>query len=375
MEDNVVVFAANRGYALKSSRTPLIRRFLDNGWRVVLATADDDESRELCELGAELEPVTFNRGGLAPLADARAYRRMREIYRRWRPALIQHFHAKPVMFGTLAARQELGCRVRVANAITGLGNAFITGGLAARLAGFGYARAIPKGDVTIFQNRDDQALFLERGWASVERARLIASSGVDLQRFANAKRAQRDPQAPVVVMLGRLLKQKGIPQFVEVADRIRKQWPGARFLLAGEQELEHPDGVSAEWLAAQAGVEYLGRLSDVRPTLAEADVFLFPSYYREGVPRVVLEAAASGLPTVAFDVPGVREAVRDGETGFLVPDRDVDALTERTRALLEDAGLRRRMGDAARRMVEADFDVRAIEQQYLDVYRELGAEV
>ena len=371
MEDNVVVFAANRGYALKSSRTPLIRRFLDNGWRVVLATADDDESRELCELGAELEPVTFNRGGLAPLADARAYARMRAIFRKWQPALIQHFHAKPVMFGTLAARRELGDSVVVVNAITGLGHAFITGGVAARLAGFGYARAMPRGDATIFQNQDDRQLFLGHGWVSEERARLIASSGVDVERFAVADRSGRDTRAPVVVMLGRLLRQKGIPEFTEVARRIRQRSPDARFLLAGEEDPVHPDAVTVEWVQEQDGVEYLGRLPDVRPLLEEADLLLFPSY-REGTPRVVLEAAATGLPTVGFEVPGVREAVRDGETGFLVPDRDVDALTDRVSTLLEDDKRRLAMGEAARRMVEADLDERAIEQQYLDVYRDLG---
>lgn len=375
MSSNVVVFAANRGYALKSSRTPLIRRFLDNDWRVVLATADDEESRELCELGAELEAVTFNRGGLAPLADARAYARMRAIFRRWQPALIQHFHAKPVMFGTLAARCELGDAVAVVNAITGLGNAFVTGGVAARIAGFGFARAMPRGDMTIFQNRDDHQLFLRHGWVSDEQARLIASSGVDVDRFSVADRSGRDGRPPVVVMLGRLLRQKGIPEFAEVARRIRQRWPEARFLLAGEEEPGHPDRVTAGWLGEQEGVEYHGRLSDVGPVLAEADLFLFPSYYREGVPRVILEAAATALPTVGFDVPGVREAVRDGETGFLVPDRDVDALAERVSTLLVDDAQRLAMGQAARRMVEADFDVRAIEQQYLDVYRELGAEV
>lgn len=127
--------------------------------------------------------------------------------------------------------------------------------------------------------------------------------------------------------------------------------------------------------SAQDGVEYLGRLADVQPVLAEADLFLFPSYYREGVPRVILEAAATGLPTVGFDVPGVREAVRDGETGYLVADRDVEALTDRVSRLLEDDVQRVAMGQAARQMVEADFDVRAIEHQYLDVYRELGFDV
>lgn len=374
MTQPVVVFAANRGYALSNSRTALIQRFLNRGWEVVLATADDVESRSLAELGARLEPVVFNRGGLSLAADWKAYRDLVVVYRRWRPSLIQHFHAKPVVFGTLAARRVLGDSVSVANVITGLGHAFITGGVAARVAGLGYREAMPRADLAIFQNRDDRQLFLDRGWVRADKARLIASSGVDVERFSVVDRSDREGQAPVVVMLGRLLRQKGIPEFVEVARRIRQRWPLARFLLAGEEDPIHPDAVTADWILDQDSVEYVGRLSDVGPLLAEADLLLFPSY-REGTPRVVLESAATGLPTVGFDVPGVREAVQDGETGFLVPDRDVDALTERVTLLLEDAAQRLTMGQAARRMVEAAFDVRDIEQQYVNLYRELGAEI
>jgi glycosyltransferase involved in cell wall biosynthesis len=176
-------------------------------------------------------------------------------------------------------------------------------------------------------------------------------------------------------MLGRLLRQKGIPEFVEVAGRIKQKWPQARFLLAGEEDPVHPDAVTVRWVQEQGSVEYLGRLSDVQPLLAKADLLLFPSYYREGLPRVILEAAATGLPTVAFDVPGVREAVRDGETGYLVSFRDLDGLTDRVKTLLENKEKRLHMGRAAREMVENEFDVRGVKERYLDVYRELGVEV
>jgi glycosyltransferase involved in cell wall biosynthesis len=369
------VFAANRGYALTSSRTSLIRHFLDCGWEVVLATADDAESRSLGELGARLEPVAFHRGGFSFLSDARAFHRMRSIYQRWRPVLIQHFHAKPAIFGTLAARRALGQSVRVVNAITGLGNAFVSGGITPRLAGVGYSLAGRHADRTVFQNRDDMELFLKKGWADSSRACLIPSSGVDLNYFGMVNRRGPVGQAPVAAMLGRLLRPKGILEFVAVAARIRRHWPDARFLLAGEEEPDRPDGITSNWLEMQEGVEYLGRLSDVRPLLAEADVFLFPSFYREGVPRAILEAAATGLPVVAFDVPGVREAVIEGESGYLVPDRDIDSLTARVETLLKDEELRLRMGRAGRLMVERDFDVQAVERQYLDLYREQGITV
>jgi glycosyltransferase involved in cell wall biosynthesis len=342
---------------------------------VVLATADDAESRSLCEMGAHLEPIVFNRGGFSPVTDIKAYRRLLAIYTKWRPALVQHFHAKPVILGPLAARRALGKSVRVVNAITGLGHAFITGGLTSRLAGMGYGLARSRTNAIIFQNRDDRALFVQRGWVDEDRARLIPGSGVDVERFAVADRDERDGSSPVVVMLGRLLGQKGIPEFVEVAKRIQAKWPGAQFLLAGEEDPVHPDAVTAKWVREQKSVEYLGRLTDVRPLLAKADLLLFPSYYREGLPRVILEAAASGLPTVAFDVPGVRDAVRDGETGYLVSYPDIEALTQKVQELIEDSQKRLHMGLAARKMVEKEFDIRAVKERYLDIYREVGVEI
>lgn len=369
-----VVFAANRGYALTNSRSSLIDQFLSSGWAVVLATTDDPDSRSLCEKGAVLAPVSFNRGGFSPWADVIAYRRLVAIYRQWRPALVQHFHAKPVILGSIAARKALGARTRISNVITGLGHAFIAGGATARLAGWGYGRALGRSDITIFQNRDDKALFLARNWVAGRKARLIASSGVDMTRFPVVQRVRRDQSAPTVVMLGRLLRQKGIGEFIEVARHVRRRWPNARFLWAGEEDPVHPDAVSVRWIRRQQEIEYLGLLADVRPLLAEADLLLFPSY-REGTPRVILEAGATGMPAVGFDVPGVREAIRNGETGYLVPHPDVQLLADRVIDLLEDATLRMRMGLAARKMVEAEFDIRSIQAQYIEAYRSLGVRI
>jgi glycosyltransferase involved in cell wall biosynthesis len=375
MKVKTIIFTANRGYALTSSRTLLIEHFLSSGWNVVLATANDEESRFLCDRGAVLEEVIFNRGGFVPLIDVRAYRRLQAVFKKWRPDLIQHFHAKPVILGSLAARRSLDDSVKVVNVITGLGHAFISGGVTARMAGMGYDLVRSRTDMTIFQNRDDLALFVQKGWVDQERARLVPGSGVDVDRFTMVERQDRKGKSPVVVMLGRLLRQKGIPEFVEVAKRIQNEWPQTKFLLAGEEDPVHPDAVTVKWLEEQKSIQYLGRLSDVLPLLIEADLLLFPSYYREGLPRVILEAAATGLPTVAFDVPGVREAVQDGETGFLVPDRDVDALTRTVAELLENREKRLSMGREARKMVEDNFDIRAIQEQYLEIYRELGVDI
>lgn len=370
--NKVVVFAANRGYALLNSRRELIRHFLDADWQVVLATADDDDSRVLAKSGAVLEPVLFSRGGFSPMADWTAVRRMRQIMRTWAPALVHCFHAKPIMFGTWAARRELGCQTRVVSTITGLGHAFVKNGALARLAGVGYRATLPLANLVIFQNRDDRALFLSRKWLPAEKSKLIVGSGVPLERFPPVHRAGRDRKGLVVVMLGRLMKQKGIGEFAEISRRVRSKIPGVRFLLAGEADLFHPDAVDMTWLRNCSDIEYLGRLTDVWPLLAEADLFLFPSYYPEGLPRVVIEAAATGLPTVAFDVPGVRDAVHDCETGYLVQRHDLSLMTSRVIDLLTDQARRLEMGRNAGQWAIEFFDIRKIKDAYVDVYRELG---
>lgn len=370
----VIVLSANRGYALLSSRKELITRFLDDGWTVVLATANDDEARTLVDLGAVLEPVQFNRGGFSLLGDLKASRRLRQIMERWKPSIVHFFHAKPVIMGTLASRKVLGKRVRIVNTITGLGHAFIRGGLVTHLAAAGYRKALPKADLTIFQNRDDRNLFISKRWLSEERSALILGSGISLNQFVYMDRSSHSVETPTMVMLGRLLNQKGLPEFIEVARRIKSKIPGARFLWAGEVDTVHPDAVDMSWLQSQKDIEYVGKLKDVKALLDSADILLFPSY-REGVPRAVMEAAASGLPTVAFDVPGVREAVRNKQTGFLVPDRDVEQMTQRVMQLLEDQDLRLEMGRNAAELAKEAFDIRAVQEAYLNTYRELGVEI
>ena len=370
-----IILTANRGYALTSSRSGLIRHFLNNGWRVVLATANDAESENLRTLGAILEPISFNRGGLALGMDIKAYRRLAAIYQYYQPELIHHFHAKPVILGSIAARRVLGRSARVVNTITGLGHAFTANGITAKLAGLGYRWSLSGSDATIFQNRDDHQLFLDNQWVSWSNSRLIVGSGINVNYFTPDLRTRAGRQPPVVIMLGRLLKQKGIHEFIDVAARIRRKWPDARFVWAGEEDKGHADGVSAEWMRTQHDIEYAGRLSDVAELLRDADLFLFPSFYREGVPRAIMEAAASGLPTVGFDVPGVREAVIDGQTGYLLPAKDSEAMANRVAELLEDSDKRLKMGDEARALAVEAFDRKAIEEQHLALYRELGVSI
>lgn len=364
-----VIFVANRGYALISSRKNIIKKFLDAGWDVVVATCEDQYSNMLNDMGCTVEKIDFSRGGMNPLYDFRCIFRLIQIYRLHEPDLIHHFHAKPMIFGSFIGRAVLGHRVAIINSITGLGNAFVASKWTSFLAGIGYKVSTKKADATIFQNNDDKALFLSRNWVDEKKAELIIGSGVDVKRFEYKR---EEYNVIKVVMLGRLMGQKGVKQFLDVADSLKEVFPRVEFAWAGEEDMRHPDGISADAFANRSNVTYLGRLEDVRPLLGTAHVLLFTSYYREGVPRVVMEAAATGLPCVAFDVPGVREAVRNNETGFLVEPINTNDLAEKLAILLTDKNLHRKMSVAARELAENEFDIRRIEKSHYKVYQKFG---
>ena len=371
-ENPCVIFVANRGFGLTRSRLPLLQHFVSSGWQVVAATAG---AGRLAAMGITVEPVPFNRGGPALFLDVQALLALRRIYRRHHPALIHHFNAKPIILGTLAA--HLAGRGNVVNTITGLGHAFIHGGLTYHLAATGYRLLLPRSTATIFQNPDDRRLFVQRGWIPAHLACLVVSSGVDTEHFRPAVTRKTPAGSPRVLMAARLLWQKGVGEFIEAAKAVKEKYPAACFELAGEWDSIHPDAVDEGWIqsATDGGIiEFRGYLGAMNQQLPARDIFVLPSY-REGAPRVLLEAAACGLPVVTTDVPGCRDVVVEGVTGLLVPPRDSRALARAIMKLLQNPELRWQMGRAGRQRIEADFDVRAITGKYLALYREVGIAV
>jgi len=370
-----VIFAAIRGFALARSRLRLMSRLLDGGYRVIAATADDEHARSLEREGVALEAVAFARGGLSPLRDWSAYSRLCSIYQAYSPDLIHQFQVKPMILGCAAARRVP--RARVVNTVTGLGHAFAEGGLPRLLAGLGYRLFLKRSVATVFQNPDDLRLFEQKGWGRTSTGRLIVSSGVDTARYCPRSTGHREGP-PRILMVSRLLWRKGVREFIQAAAICRGRFPEARFQLAGELDLEHPDAVPEEWLereTANSQIEFLGYLGDMDKALPEVDVVVLPSYYPEGVPRVLLEASACGVPVVTTDTPGCREAVLDGVTGRLVPPMDSEALAEAIQGLLSDPRARYSMGQAGRRRAEQEFDIGVVTEKYLDVYRAVGIDI
>lgn len=349
--------------SLINFRGELLREFRRCGCEVIACAPDasDRVRHELGRMGVEYRHVPLARAGLDPRQDLASFRQLRRLFAEAKPDLFLGYTVKPVIYGSLAAARA-GVPA-IYSMITGLGSTFSANGmkgwLIRRLVIFLYRRALRHNARVFFQNPDDIALFRTMGILdSNEQAVQIPGSGVDVHQFRPAP----FPQGLSFLLIARLLRQKGIAEYAEAARLVRQRHPHVRFRLAGWLD-ENPDSISAHELQAwveEGTLEYLGRLDDVRSALADASVFVLPSYYREGIPRTLLEALAMGRPLITTDAPGCRLTVSDGENGYLVPVRDAHALAEAMERFIARPEMLARMGAASRCLAEQHFDVRIV---------------
>lgn len=363
-----VIIAGNIGQSLVNFRGPLIRAMVDAGHEVLaVAPAGDTEYATAVEsLGARYLTVPLDRAGFNPLADLRTILAFRRLMAQEKPDVYLGYTIKPVVYGNLAGRLA-GVPGRSA-IITGLGYAFGKQGTKQRLLSLVistlYRVALARAMVVFFQNPDDRGEFLARGFVNEQQAVLVAGSGVDLARFESSA---PPPPPPVFLLIARLIREKGIDQFVEAARELKKSHPQARFQLLGPMDA-NPTAVTPSELEAwqrEGVVEYLGETTDVRPFLRDASVFVLPSYYREGTPRTALEALATGRPIVTTDSPGCRETVEDGVNGFLVEPRSSQALQRAMARFLEAPGLVESMGTASLNLARCKYDVNLVNHDML----------
>jgi glycosyltransferase involved in cell wall biosynthesis len=284
-----------------------------------------------------------------------------------------HYTIKPNIYGSVAARLAGVASVAVT---TGLGYVFIQHSRAAQVAKRLYRFAFRFPREVWFLNRDDEAAFVEQKLLVYpERARLLHGEGVDLDQFAPAPPGGRtSPDRFAFVLIGRLLWDKGVGEYVEAARKLRMRYPHARFQLLGPLNVDNPSAISRADVDAwqnEGIVEYLGEAHDVRPVIAAADCVVLPSY-REGVPRTLLEAAAMERPIVATDVPGCREVVEDGVNGLLCEVRNVESLADALARMLDMSDEERRaMAVRGRHKVANEFDERLVVERYKDLLNNL----
>lgn len=358
-----ILLLASYAPSLVLFRGPLIETIVSSGNEVIAVAPDMDQStREtLHRLGASPIDLPLSRTGLNPLLDLLYCWRLYRLMCRTNPTLILSYTAKPNIWGAIAAKFA---RIRSAAMVTGLGYAFTDAGkkswkrsmihvLQARL----YRIATNKNDVVIFQNADDRDDFIYVGClADPQKARLVNGSGVGLEQFPPTPL----PETPHFLMIARLLFSKGVCEYAEAAIRVKAEYPDARFSLVGFFD-EGPDGIPKSTVKAweRHGLEYLGGLTDVRPSIAASSVYVLPSY-REGTPRSVLEAMASGRAVITTDVPGCRETVVDGVNGFLIPVRDSDTLAQKMRWMIQNPGAVALMGEQSLQITREKFDVHKV---------------
>lgn len=372
-----LLFVVTEDWYFCSHRLPLAIAAKNAGYQVAVATRVSTHADVIRAAGIELFPLqSLRRSSVNPWREARAVAELIDLYRRWQPTLIHHVAIKPVIYGSIAA-QVCGIDLRV-NALAGLGYVFSSDRVKARLlqpaVRLAYRYALRRsGSRTIVQNPDDAQLLARLRIADSAQVRLVSGAGVDLRRFAYSP----PPSGrPMVMLMSRMLWDKGVGEFVAAAEQLRLEGVDARFVLAGDPDPENPAAIPVaqleDWRRGGA-VEWWGHCSDAAEALRQASVVCLPSY-REGLPKVLLEGAALGRALVTSDVPGCREVVRNRVTGLLVPPRDPKALADALRTLLADPAASDSMGRNASAMAAQRFGVDAINTQTLAIYDELLAE-
>lgn len=358
-----VVILGSLSQSLLNFRGHLIRRLLDEGHQVVAVAPgnDSDVEETLRDWGASYESVPMDRTGVSPTRDLQTLFRLHQLFTRVEPDVFLGYTIKPVVYGLLAAwLADVPARYAM---ITGLGASFteVEGArqyLLQTLASMLYGVSLRTSQKVIFQNPDDAYLFCARRLVGgPEQVALVNGSGVDIGEFSPVPL----PHRPTFLLIARLLRNKGIGEYVTAAEQIRQYHHDARFQLVGWPDAG-PDSPTREelerWIHSPA-IEYRGYLEDVRPAIAESAVYVLPSY-REGTPRTVLEAMAMGRPVITTNVPGCRETVEPGVNGFLVPPRDAGALARAMTHFIGEPEVTRQMGKESRRIAEDRFDVELV---------------
>ena len=374
-EPRRIMLFANTDWYLYNFRLSLAQALRAQGDHVVLCSPAGRYAERLEGLGFCWREIGVARSFASPWHEATSVCRLARLLREERIALIHSCTLKCVLLAALASRGNE--QVSRLHAMAGLGHAFSSTSprarwlrpLLARMLAWACNQARTR---TLVQNPDDAEVLLRRGIAAPDMLHVVRSSGVDLARFAPRQAA---PAACLVVaFVARLLRSKGIEEFVEAARHVRRAGRHMRFVVAGAIDECHPDAVPAETINGwhrEGVIHWVGHVDDVAAFLGNADVFVLPSYYGEGVPRSLVEAAACGLPLVTTNLAGCREVVTtNGIDGLHVPPRDANALAQALMTLDDDRALMARLGQAAR-IRAAEFAEDNILDQTLRLYEQL----
>ena len=371
-----IILFANTDWYLYNFRRSLALAVQAAGHDVLLVSPPGEYGARFRELGLRWMPLpAMDRRSLNPWREVRALAELVALFKRERPALVHNFTIKCAVYGSLAAMLT-GVPARI-NAVAGLGYVFASDDRRARalrplvrtlmrLALRGRRSRL------ILQNPDDASMFERHGLIEDARVRVIAGSGVDCARFVPRPASRNDP--PCVLLAARLLWEKGVAEYVQASRDLRAQGRRVRFLMAGASDPGNPaavpEAVVRGWVE-EGAVEWIGHVDDMPTLFASTDIFVLPSYYREGLPKSLIEAAACATPLITTDMPGCRDVVADGVDGLIVPPRNAEALCAAIVRLLDAPEWARQLGLAARAKALARFDERIVIRRTLETYGEV----
>jgi len=383
-----IIYSANTDWSLYNFRRAQIESSIRQNWQVGCVCSKGPFIKSIEKFGVNkiflLQNYKKNVDIASDLSLIFEYYR---IYKQWKPEIVHQFSIKPVTYGTIAAR--LARIPMIINTIPGLGYIFSDTEKERKILKtivlLLYKIAGKLSDFMFFQNEDDKRLFINHKIVSKDKTSVIPGSGVDTQHYSQDKINKKiidqikmdinyKPNQIIILMVSRMLYDKGIAELVECSEKVKEINPETRFMLAGPLDPSNPGHIPLEVIEKwqrENKIEYLGRRSDIRELIDLSDIAVLPSYYREGKPKFLLEAASMGKPVITTDVPGCRDIVENGENGILVPIKNVESLFTAVIKLINNSELRRKMGEISRKKAEKEFNQKIVIEQTLQVYDRL----
>jgi glycosyltransferase involved in cell wall biosynthesis len=361
-----VLLVANHSDWLYNLRFELIEALVAHDYEVFFAVpqaATYSKVALLTNMGARYFQVNMSRKGTNPFEDLSLIKQYKKIIAEIDPDVVLTYTIKPNIYGTYAS--NLNDKPTMIN-VTGIGSSLAGGNLKSLVKQM-YKRACKKAHVVFFQNQGNLDFFLENNMVDPNKVRLIPGSGVNLDKFQPMKKTNKDDGITRFLYIGRIMKDKGIEEYLDAANWITEQYPNTEFQILGSYEEEQ----YRELIENNPRVKYLGRSDDVREQIGEVDCIVHPSYH-EGMSNVLLEGAAMGKPLLASNIPGCKEIVDNGSNGYLFESKSVDSMVEKIRLFLAlNAEQRMEMGLASRRKVEKEFDRNLVVEAYLQAINEI----
>ncbi|EKG59736.1 glycosyltransferase family 4 protein [Vibrio cholerae] len=359
-----LIMVANTAWSVFNFRHSLIKELLRCGVQLYVIAPEDKFSAKLTEMGCQVLDLPMQAKGVNPIADLGLMLRLLRHYREIKPDFIIHYTIKPNIYGSLAAKLAGIPSLAIT---TGLGYTFVNQNVVSQVARQLYKFAFCYPQEVWFLNEDDRRAFLEHHLIEPDKAVLLHGEGVNLNHFVPTDKPQPDGNVRFL-LIARMLRDKGVCEFVEAARQIRQHYPNAIFQLLGDCSVPNPSVIRREEIALwekEGVVEYLGTTDDVRPIIAQADCLVLPSYYREGIPRTLMEGAAMAKPIITTDNVGCRDVVLDSQTGYLCEVKNAKSLAQRCEQFLTLSDSEKQaMGKAGRSFMEAKFDEKWVIKQY-----------